>query len=139
MRSRGRIPFPELAQRSEHLRIWAAAHERKGHTLLLIAEVIESTSHLRDLRASLGADDSLLVAVDAEIETLRRRIVAREPPGWTELQWLLDQTPGLQEALAKIDGIHAVFDSDTLTVNEIVERIRSTRPDKLMASPRDGS
>ena len=45
----------------------------------------------------------------------------------------------LQEALNKIHGVHAVFDSDTLTVDEIVARIRAMRPDQLTAGPRDGS
>lgn len=124
-------PFPNLAQRCEHLRAWCDPHRRAGQDVLLVAEVIESSGHLIDVLASVGADDHLLVRLDAAPATLRQRIIAREPPGWSSLEWLLDETPRLQDALAKLDGVHAVVNSEHLTPTQIVDRVRSARPDKL--------
>jgi len=124
-------PYPDLAERCEHLRVWAAAHRRAGRHTLLVAEVIESQAHLGDVLVSLGVDDHLLVRLDAPLETLQQRVMARESPDWAGLDWLLEETPGLQLALADLPGVHAVLDSATLTLTEIVDRIRSARPDKL--------
>jgi adenylylsulfate kinase-like enzyme len=127
-------PFPDLAQRCEHLRAWATAHRMAGHALLLAAEVIESNAHLHDVLVSLGADAHLLVAVDAPPETLRRRIVEREPSGWWGLGWLLDHAARLRAALEDLDGVHLTLDTEALTVDEVVERIRVAWPDRLGAS-----
>jgi hypothetical protein len=124
-------PYPDLAQRCEHLRVWSAAHRRAGRETLLVAEVIESHAHLGDVLDSLGVEDHLLVRLDAALETLQGRVIAREPPDWPGLDWLLAETPGLQAALAELDGVHAVLDSEALTLSEVVDQIRSARPDKL--------
>ncbi len=128
-------PFPSLAQRCDHLREWCTAHRQAGHDVLLVAEVIESPGHLKDVLASLNADDHLLVRLDAAPATLRQRIIDREPPDWSSLAWLLDETPRLQLALVELDGVHLVMDSEQLTLTEMVERIRSARPDKISRGP----
>ena len=124
-------PYPDLAQRCEHLRVWCAAHRRAGSETLLVAEVIESAAHLDNVLAALGAHDHLLVRLDAALETLRQRIVAREPPDWVGLDDLLDETPTLQLALIRLDGVHTVVDSEDLNLTQIVDQIRSARPDML--------
>ena len=132
------FPFPSLAQRCDHLRAWCIPHRRAGHDVLLVAEVIESSGHLGDVLAALGADDHLLVRLDAPLATLRQRIVDREPPGWSSLAWLLDETPRLQTALAGLDGVHLPIDTEHVTSTEIVERIRSAGPGKLSGTRGDG-
>ena len=124
-------PHPDLAQRCEHLRVWCAAHRRAGHETLLVAEVIESPAHLDDVLAALGAHDHLLVRLDAALETLRQRIIAREPPAWFGLDHLLGETSKLQAALIRLDGVHTVVDSEDLNLTQIVDQIRSARPDML--------
>ena len=124
-------PFPDVRQRCEHLRVWGDLHRRDGHDLLLVAEVIESTTHLSDVLASVGADDHLLVRLEAARETLRRRIVTREPPGWSSLDWLLNYTNKSAVALAGLDGVHLVLDTERLQPPQVAERIRTTRPDRL--------
>ncbi len=124
-------PFPGLAQRCEHLRVWRDAHARAGASLLVVAEVIESRAHLGDVLAALGADDHLLVRLQADPATLRERIGAREPDGWFGLNRLLDETERLQAAMPSLEGVHVVLDSEHLTVAEITESIRAARPDVL--------
>ena len=124
-------PFPDLAQRCEHLRAWADPHRRAGRDVLLVAEVIESPGHLADVLAAVGAEEHLLVRLDAPLDTLRERIVAREPPGWASLEYLLVETPRLQEAVSNLDGVHLAISSDHATLPEIVGQIRAARPDRL--------
>ena len=118
------FPFPDNAGRCEHLRACAASHHRAGQDLLLVSEVIESDAHLGEVLAAVGADDHLLVRLDADADTLRQRIVAREPPGWHSLPWLLDYTERMRSALDRLEHVHLVLDSGQLAPVEIAERIR---------------
>jgi len=124
-------PFPDLAGRCEHLRVWGESHRRAGASLLLVAEVVESEEHLADLLAAIGADDHLLVRLEAELPTLRARIVAREPSGWHSLDHLLAETDALHERMPHLDGIHLVADTERLALAEVTALIRAARPDRL--------
>ena len=128
--SRGPIPFPDLAGRCEHLRAWSESHARAGATLLVVAEVIESDAHLADVLAALGADDHLLVRLEAEPETLRRRIIAREPEGWFGLDHLLNEMEQLHGSMPALEGVHLVMDTERLTTAQVTEAIRAALPDR---------
>jgi hypothetical protein len=129
------FPFPDLHRRCEHLRSWRDSHARDGATLFVIAEVIESATHLADVLAALDADDYLLVRLHASEATLRARIIAREPDGWFGLGHLLDEMQHLLKTMPALGGVHVVLDSDQLTVGEITESIRAARADVLIDGP----
>jgi broad-specificity NMP kinase len=124
-------PFPKLDERCALLGAACDAHRRAGHELVLVAEVVESASHLADVLAVLRADDHLLVLLDARPETLRDRIVAREPPGWHSLEYLLAETEGWAVSLKELDGVHLTLDTESLAPEEIAARIRAERADIL--------
>ena len=69
------FPFPDLAGRCEHLRVWAAAHRAAGRDLLLVAEVIESREHLGDVLSAVGADATEEVAAFLEELACRGRVL----------------------------------------------------------------
>ena len=82
------------------------------------------------LLEAVGAEDHLLVRLEAALPTLRERIVAREPPDWSGLDHLL----GLAEqsaAFTGLDGAHLVLNTEELRPEEIAERIRAACPDRL--------
>ena len=107
--SRGPIPFPDLAGRCEHLRAWCDSHRRAGATLLRRGRGDRVRRRTwRDVLAALGADDHLLVRLEAEPATLRRRIIAREPEGWFGLDHLLNEMEQLHAPMA---GARAAFTS----------------------------
>jgi hypothetical protein len=124
-------PYPDLAGRCEHLRAWREAHARAGHELFVVADAIESEPHLAEVLAAIGAGDHLLVRLEAAPETLRDRIVAREPPGWSGLETLLEETEKLAPAMAALPGVHLTLDSERTTLAGIASAIRAARPDKL--------
>ena len=84
-------PHPSIEQRAELLANAREGHRRMGHDLLLFCEVVESEAHLAELLKGVGADDHLLVRLETTPATLRERIVAREPPGWFGLEYLLGE------------------------------------------------
>ena len=98
---------------------------------LLVAEVVESDAHLAELLASVGADDHLLVRLEARPETCRERIVEREPPSWSGLEHLLSEMERWAVSLTELDGVHLVLDSEGIGPDELAARIRAERPDKL--------
>jgi hypothetical protein len=123
-------PYPDDGERIECLRAAWQAHRRAGHDLVLVGEVVESPEMLRDVLEAVGTENHLLVRLVAGHGTLRDRIVAREPPGWSGLDHLL----GLAErsaAFAGLDGTHVVANTDELGPAEVAERIRSACPDRL--------
>lgn len=130
------FPFPDLSGRCEHLRAWRDSHTRSGTTLLVAAEVVESQAHLANILSALGADDHLLVRLDANPATLRDRIVAREPDGWFGLDRLLDEAAHLHASMPTLEGVQVVLDTERSTVAQVVQAIRHARPDVLAASPK---
>lgn len=124
-------PYPSNDERCALLEAAWEAHRRAGHELLLFAEVVESSKHLAQLLGAVGADDHLLVRLEAPRALLRQRILAREPTDWSGLEYLLDQTENWAVALEQLDGVHVSVDSARMSPNEIAARIRAERPDKL--------
>ena len=122
-------PFPDLAGRCAHLRAWRESHARAGATLLVVAEVVESDAHLADVLAALGADDHLLVRLEAEPATLRERIIAREPDGWFALEHLLSEMEQLHVSMPALEGVHLVLDTERLTTAQVTEAIRAVLPE----------
>jgi hypothetical protein len=125
------FPYPDLAERCEHLRVWAESHRAAGRDLLLVAEAIESRDHLGALLAAVGASGHLLVRLTAPVGTMRERVEAREPPDWPGLEWLLGQVEPLERVAAELDGVHLVVDTGELGPAEAADRILAAFPERL--------
>jgi hypothetical protein len=126
------FPYPTLEERCAHLRTWCGPHRRAGHELVLVAEVIESPAQLRCVVAALGADEHLLVRLQAPVPMLRQRIAVREPPGWSGLARLQAEAEELFVSQPELDGVHLVLDTERLTPAQAADRIRAARPDRLL-------
>jgi predicted kinase len=124
-------PYPDTGQRAGYLRAVWAAHREDGHDLVLVAEVVESSEQLAELLAAVGADDHLLVRLEASPATMRERIVEREPPGWSGLEHLLAEVDPLAVSQAELEGVHLMLDSERLAPPELAAHIRAARPDAL--------
>ena len=112
-------PHPDLDERAERLARWLPLIEKD---LVLVAEVIESPEHLERVLSAIAADDRLVVHLDASEETLRARIVAREPPGWSELGQLLESTGRLRAVATAAD---LTIDTESCSPDEAAARIRA--------------
>lgn len=124
-------PFPSVEQRAALLGNAWEGHRRMGHDVLLFCEVVESSAHLAQLLDAVGADDHLLVRLEATPATMRERIVAREPAGWFGLEHLLGEVEPYAISQRELEGVHVTLDSEQLSLPEEAARIQSERPDKL--------
>jgi chloramphenicol 3-O-phosphotransferase len=124
-------PYPTTEERAALLGAAWEAHRRADHDLLVFGEVVESREHLTELLGAVGADDHLLVRLEAPRALLRQRILAREPTGWSGLEYLLEQTEHWAAALEDLDGVRLSVDTARTSPNELAARIRAQRPDKL--------
>ena len=88
---------------------------------------MESSAERDALLAALEADDHFLVRLEAPEATLRERITAREPRGWSQLDDLLQRSREMSTAGA-LRGVHLVLDTGQLRRSEIAARIRCACP-----------
>ena len=99
-----------------------------GYPLLLIAVTVESVTELGDLLAAIGADEHAVVRLEAEPQTLRRRIVEREPAGWSGLDELLAASARLSTVIAGLDDVALALSTEGQRPPAVAERIRDAFP-----------
>jgi predicted kinase len=109
-------------------------YRRFGYGLLLIVATVESEQDLRGVVAAIGADEHVVVRLEAEPLTLRRRIVEREPDGWEGLDQLVEAAARLAPAIAAMDGIDLAFNTEEQDPRAVAERIRDAWPARLRAT-----
>jgi GTPase SAR1 family protein len=103
-------PAPSADARIEHVAALARLYADEGHDLLLLAAGIAATAELEALIRGVQADAAFVVRLLASPETLRNRITAREPAGWSQLSGLLDRAREIGAATA---AMHADLVIDT--------------------------
>jgi predicted kinase len=83
-------PEPDAGDVRRRLAGLVASYADAGHDLVLVTETLETADDLAGLRAALPEAEILLVRLDADPETARARVRAREPAGWSGLPQLLE-------------------------------------------------
>ena len=66
-------------QWTRHVQVVCALHREGGHELLLIAQTLETDRDIAQLRQAVGADEYLLVRLEAQPATLVERTSAASP------------------------------------------------------------
>ena len=110
------------------VRAVCALYRRFGYPLLLIAVTVEGDDDMSRLVAAVGADEYAVVRLEAEPQTLRRRIVEREPDGWSGLDELLAATARLSAVIAGLDGVTLALSTESQDPRVVAERIRAAFP-----------
>ena len=77
---------------------------------------------------ALVADERFVVRLQADPETLRRRIIEREPDTFTEL---VAASARLSPVIAGLDGIALALTTESERPAAVAERIRDAWPGKL--------
>ncbi len=113
-----------------HLRMLADSYREFGCSILIVTATIEDDSHRLAILAATGADEHLLVRLEADPVTLRDRILAREPAGWQGLPDLLNASRQLAEAMPALPGVDLVLGTEGVRPAEVAGRIegRLSRP-----------
>jgi AAA domain-containing protein len=112
----------------EPVRAVCALYRRFGYELLLVTATVESRHDLDGVLAAIGADAHAVVRLEAERETLRRRITEREPAGWPGLAQLLATADRLVSANAALEGIALTVSTEGAHPPAVAGRIRSAVP-----------
>lgn len=93
---------PEAQTR--HIAALSRLYRAEGYDLLVVAAPIASATERDVLIHALAADGCFVVRLDASNETLRDRIVAREPVGWSQLGRLLERAGEMSTGMAALDA-----------------------------------
>jgi hypothetical protein len=107
-----------------------------GYDLLLVAATVESDDDLRSLTEAVAADEHVVVRLEAPPATLRRRIIEREPEGWSGRDQLVAATGRLARAIAGLDGVALALSTEGQRPDAVAERIREAWPAQLRSAQR---
>lgn len=102
-----------------------------GHRLLIVAETLETDADTARLLDALGADEHLLVRLEAPADTLAARVVAREPESWSGRDALADHARRLAATMPALRGVDLVLGTEGERPEAVAARIRAARPDRL--------
>ena len=116
------------AQWLAHIDAACRLHREQGRGLMLVATTVESAADLRGILSAVGADEHVVVRLEAEPATLARRIVEREPEGWSGLDELAAASARLGPVIAGLDGIELALSTDDARPREVASRIRDAFP-----------
>ena len=108
----------------DHLRMLAASYRELGTPLLLATATLEDDRHREEVLGATGAERTLLVRLEADPETLRDRILAREPPGWDGLPELLNASRALAASMPEeLRDVDLVLSTEGRQPAEVAESI----------------
>jgi AAA domain len=114
-----------------HVQAACRLHRDDGQRLLLVATTVESETDLRGMLDAVGADEHVVVRLEAEPETLARRIVEREPEGWSGLDELVAASARLTPVIAALDGIDLELSTEDARPSDVAGWIRDAFPAAL--------
>jgi broad-specificity NMP kinase len=118
-------PGPSDEQRLGRVRATCAQHRDAGHRLLLVVETLETDDDVARLLGAVGADEHVLVRLEARPATLAERIVAREPAGWSGLGQLVEHAQELVTTMRALQGVDLVVSTEGERPEDVAERIRA--------------
>ena len=106
-----------------HLEMIATSYRDIGTDLLVITATIEDDDYREALLAAAGADGHFVVRLEADPETMRERLLAREPPGWGGLPDLLNASRRLATAMQDLGEVDLVVSTEGQQPGEVAATI----------------
>jgi len=122
------------AQWLAHIRGACKLHHQQGQRLLLVATTVESDTDLHGVLDAISADEHAVVRLEASPVTLERRIVEREPAGWSGLAELVAASARLGPVIADLDAIDLALSTEDARASDVAARIRDAFPAALRPS-----
>jgi broad-specificity NMP kinase len=108
--------------RLRHVRVNCALLRKARPELLLVGDTIESEAELAALREAVAAEETFVVRLRAEPDTLAERIIAREPPHWSGLAELVAHA----RAMEPVGGADLELSTEGQSAEDVAARIRET-------------
>jgi hypothetical protein len=110
------------------LRLACDLYREAGYDLLLVAQTLETDEDVAQLRAAVGADEVVLVRLQARPSTLAERIVDREPASWSGLPGLVEHARELAASMPSLGGVDLVLDTDGQRAEDVAAALRAAVP-----------
>jgi dephospho-CoA kinase len=123
-------------QWSRHVQAVCRLHRDAGHELLLIAQTLETDEDTTQLQQAVGADEYLLVRLEALPATLVERIIEREPESWSGVPELVAHAQQLAASMPALRGIDLVVSTEHQRPEAVAQRIRGAHPGRLGTLPK---
>jgi hypothetical protein len=128
-------PLPrELAM--AHVAMLAGSFRAAGYRVLLITVTLEDEAYRDALLEAAGPGRRLLVRLEAEPDTLERRIRARERPGWSGLSTLVDSSRRLAESMRSLGDVDLVMSTEGERAEAVGARVLAVLKSHLPAAHR---
>ena len=108
-----------------HLEMLARSYDELGSGTLIVTATAEDDEYMQAALAAIGADETFIVRLEADPETLRDRILAREPPGWEGLPELLNASRSLAASMPDLAGVDLVLSTEGEQPAAVAERIEA--------------
>jgi predicted kinase len=109
----------------EHLRMLAGSYREMGTPLLIVTATLEDDAYREAAVAACGAEEATVVRLEAEPETMRERILEREPPGWGGLPDLLNASRQLAEEMKGLAGVDLVLSTEGRRPAEVADELEA--------------
>jgi adenylate kinase len=117
---------------SRHIKATCGLYREAGHSILLVAETIETDDDLGQLLDVLDADGHYLVLLEASPVTLAQRIIDREPASWSGLDDLVEHAQELAASMPGLAAVDLVVSTEGQRPEAVAARIRAGLPDAFV-------
>jgi hypothetical protein len=121
-----------------HVAMLAGSYREAGHALLLVTATVEDDAYGRALSAAVGADHRLTVRLDAEPETVRRRVLDREPETWSGRRELAEAAARLATTMRGLTGVDLVLSTEGTDPADVAAQLEAALREHP-AAPVNGS
>lgn len=128
-------PWLSVEQACAQLRAVVALQRDFGRRCLLLAATTETAQDLRDVLAAVAPDAALVVCLRAEPDTVRDRVLAREPLWWSGRERLAEHARQLATVIPALPGIDLVLDTDGRRPESVATEVRARMPVHLDVAP----
>lgn len=133
--------YPPLdgARGLTHVELLCRSFREAGYGLVLLTATVESDPELFALLGATGADEHLVVRLEAQSATLERRLAEREPAGWSGLPALIAASHRLASSMVTLGGVDLVLRTEDDTPEQTAARVEAALRDAPRRGPRVAS
>ena len=123
-------PLP-VERTFSHLRALSASFAAAGYELLLVTATVEDDAYGAAVLDATGAQERMVVRLEAEAETLAARIVAREPAAWSGLDELVAASRQLAGSMHSLAGVDLVLSTEGQDPERVAARLHAALRPRL--------
>ena len=101
----------------------ASSYREVGAATLIVTATVEDDDYMAGLLGATAADGSLVVLLEADPETMRERILDREPPGWSGLAELLNASRNLADSMGSLNGVDVTISTEDRSPSDVAAEV----------------